>query len=93
MTESRLMIMTKEEFEKMPRGKEITCEDYICTNINPDKMAYTIRIKPNAEYVVMKAKTTPIMYFIIVNNEIRPLNKEVVKFYKQAIREYEKYGV
>ena len=85
--------MTKEEFEKMPRGKEITSEDYICTNINPDKMVYTIRIQPNAEYTVMKAKTKPIMYFIVVNNEIRPLSKEVVKFYKQTVREYEKYGI
>ena len=85
--------MTKEEFEKMPRGKEITAEDYICTNINPDKMVDTIRIKPNAEYTVMKAKTKPMMYFIVVNNEIRPLSEWVVKAYKHTVREYKRYGI
>ena len=49
--------MTKEEFEKMPRGKEITAkEDYICTNINPEEMVYAIRIKPNAPTVYTMAQ-------------------------------------
>lgn len=85
--------MNKEEFEKMPRGNEITKEDYVCTNINLDKMKYTIRIKTNIEYVVMYTMTKPKMYFIIVDNEIRPLSKDVVKMYKQTVREYEKYGI
>ena len=54
-------------------------------------MKYTIRIKPNNEYIVKYAMTKPKMYFIVVNNEIRPLSKEVVKFYKQSVREYAKY--
>lgn len=84
--------MTKEEYEKLELGQPVTLNDYYLTNINLDRMCYTIRLKDGCEYIVHYT-LKPKQYFIVIGNAKRLLDKDVAKEYKRNVRDYEKYGI
>lgn len=74
--------------------KEITFEEYVLTNINPDGY-YVIRLKDDKEYIVYhkKPKGQKSFYFIKQNDKEIKLSDEVKKSYLSEVREYEYWGI
>lgn len=75
--------------------KEITKEDYILTNLNPDDCGYYIRLKDDKEYPLFwsRPRGQKAYYFIKKDGEKIRLGKEVQKSVESKIREYERYGI